>query len=87
MLIDPVCLMTCAPQLLHSFVYDVPKLGWHWFTAVGFMDLIRFACSRDLIIAEVRSLYLLPLPLLLPHVAVHGPNQGQLQGLVLRTLC
>ena len=58
MLIDPVCLMTCAPQLLHSFVYDVPKLGWHWFTAVGFMDLIRFACSRDLIIAEVRTLYL-----------------------------
>ena len=49
--------MTCAPQLLHSFVYKIPTWGRHLLTPVGFMDLIRFACSRDLIIAEVSTLY------------------------------
>ena len=55
MLIDPVCLMTCCPQLLHSFIYKVPAWGWAMLTTpTGFMDLLRFIISRDLMVAEVR---------------------------------
>ena len=54
MLIDPVCLMTCCPQLLHSFIYKVPAWGWAMLTTpTGFMDLLRFIISRDLMVAEV----------------------------------
>lgn len=45
--------MTCSPQLLHSFVYKSLDWGWHLLTPVGLMDLARYVCSRDLIIAEV----------------------------------
>ena len=52
-LIDPVCLMTCYPDLLHNFVYRQPK--WETlFSRIGVMDILRFVCSRDLLIAEVR---------------------------------
>jgi hypothetical protein len=53
MLIDPVCLLTCCPKLLRNFIYEWPKLDLSLLTPAGFMDLIRFACSRDLIVAEV----------------------------------
>ncbi|KAK9804722.1 hypothetical protein WJX72_001924 [[Myrmecia] bisecta] len=50
-LIDPVCLLTCFPQLLYSFVYKVPN--WRQFsTLLGCMDAARFIVARDLIIAE-----------------------------------
>ena len=54
LIIDPVCMLTCCPQLLHSFVYKVPEWGWNLFlTPTGLMDLARYICSRDLMIAEV----------------------------------
>ena len=46
-------MLTCCPQLLHSFVYKVPVWGLDLLTPLGLMDLARFVCSRDLIIAEV----------------------------------
>ncbi len=46
-------MLTCCPQLLHSFVYKVPVWGLNLLTPLGLMDLARFVCSRDLIIAEV----------------------------------
>ena len=46
-------MLTCCPQLLHSFVYKVPVWGPTLLTPLGLMDLARFVCSRDLIIAEV----------------------------------
>ena len=45
--------MTCCPQLLHAFVYKVPIWGVNLLTPLGLMDVARFVCSRDLIIAEV----------------------------------
>lgn len=53
MIIDPVCMLTCCPKLLHSFVYKVPELGVQLLTPLGLMDIARYVCSRDLIIAEV----------------------------------
>ena len=53
-LIDPVCLMTCFPDLLHNFVYRAPRWD-NVFSHIGFMDILRFICSRDLLIAEVCS--------------------------------
>jgi len=54
MLIDPVCLMTCCPHLLHSFIYKVPTWNSKLLTTpTGFMDLLRFIFSRDLMVAEV----------------------------------
>ena len=53
LIIDPVCMLTCCPKLLHSFVYKVPHLGVQLLTPLGLMDIARYVCSRDLIIAEV----------------------------------
>lgn len=53
LIIDPVCMLTCCPKLLHSFVYKVPQLGAQLLTPLGLMDIARYVCSRDLIIAEV----------------------------------
>ena len=53
LIIDPVCMLTCCPKLLHSFVYKVPRLGAQLLTPLGLMDIARYVCSRDLIIAEV----------------------------------
>ena len=44
--------MTCFPDLLHNFVYRQPKWD-NAFTHIGVMDVLRFICSRDLLIAEV----------------------------------
>jgi hypothetical protein len=51
--VDPVCFLTCYPQLLHSFVYKVPKLADLLGSATGALNAARFLFSRDLIIAEV----------------------------------
>lgn len=54
-LMDPVCCLTCYPQLLSSFIYK----GYSWQEAtssfIGFAKAVRFIFSRDLIIAEVRT--------------------------------
>lgn len=50
---DPVCMLVCYPQLLHNFIYRRPSR--ENFTSVsGSLDLIRFFCSRDLTISQVR---------------------------------
>ena len=53
LIIDPVCMLTCCPKLLHSFVYKVPEVSLQLLTPLGLMDIARYVCSRDLIIAEV----------------------------------
>lgn len=53
MLIDPVCFLTCYPQLLYSFVYKVPLLSETLSSINGLLSAARFLFSRDLIIAEV----------------------------------
>lgn len=51
-LLDPVCLMTCAPGLLTNFVYKLPEVTWRNATsAEGMMDAARALASRDLLIA------------------------------------
>ena len=52
---DPVCFLTCYPQLLHSFVYKVPSAAEVLGSAAGFLAAARFLFSRDLVIAEVRA--------------------------------
>ncbi|KAK9815867.1 hypothetical protein WJX72_010991 [[Myrmecia] bisecta] len=50
-LLDPVCMMLCFPQLLHSFIYkpfDFSAL----MRLSGIVDVARWFCSRDLGIAE-----------------------------------
>ncbi|CAL8465236.1 g4771 [Coccomyxa elongata] len=51
-LIDPVCFLTCYPQLLYNFVYRVPKLADVLGSLTGMLGAARFLFSRDLIIAE-----------------------------------
>ncbi len=52
-LVDPVCFLTCYPQLLYSFVYKVPTLGETLGSVTGLLSAARFLFSRDMIIAEV----------------------------------
>ena len=52
-LVDPVCFLTCYPQLLYNFVYKVPKLADAFGSLAGLVAAARFLFSRDLIIAEV----------------------------------
>lgn len=47
-LLDPVCCMTCAPHLLSRFIYK-PVTRFRGLD--GFLDMMRFVCSRDLSIA------------------------------------
>ncbi|KAL6784986.1 hypothetical protein ACKKBG_A01950 [Auxenochlorella protothecoides x Auxenochlorella symbiontica] len=50
-IMDPVCMLVCYPQLLHNFIYRRPSR--ENFTSVsGSLDLIRFFCSRDLTISQ-----------------------------------
>ena len=56
MLIDPVCFLTCYPQLLYNFVYKVPLLSECLGSIAGLLGAARFLFSRDLIISEVRFL-------------------------------
>ena len=55
-LIDPVCFLTCYPQLLYNFVYKVPMLKETLSSVTGLLSAARFLFSRDLIIAEVCSI-------------------------------
>lgn len=55
-LIDPVCFLTCYPQLLYNFVYRVPKLVDVLGSLTGMLGAARFLFSRDLIIAEVGAM-------------------------------
>jgi len=53
LLIDPVCLLTCHPRLLYSFVYHAPGLAA--LCAGGLREVlggVRYLFSRDLTIAE-----------------------------------
>ncbi|KAK9841742.1 hypothetical protein WJX81_000194 [Elliptochloris bilobata] len=46
-LVDPVCMLTIYPQLLHNFVYRT------FHPCDGVIDSLRYAFSRDLVIAAV----------------------------------
>ncbi len=50
-IVDPVCMMTCSPQLLSNFIYRIPDVRQAK-SVLGAMDCLRFLCSRDLIIAQ-----------------------------------
>ena len=50
---DPVCMMTCFPQLLHNFVYKLPSVGECFSSFAGLVNGIRWLVARDMIIAEV----------------------------------
>ena len=50
-LIDPVSMLTIYPQLLHNFVYRT------FHPSNGLIDSLRYAFSRDLVIAAVRWLW------------------------------
>ena len=52
---DPVCCLTCYPQLLFSFLYKTYTLRDACSSLAGFANIARFFISRDLIIAEVRT--------------------------------
>lgn len=53
-LIDPVCCLTCYPQLLYNFVYnDTISIQEALCSVLGLSNVLRFIISRDLIIAEV----------------------------------
>ncbi|CAL5226232.1 g9076 [Coccomyxa viridis] len=49
-LIDAVCLLTCWPGLLYNFIYRMPACS---LDGKGCLDVLRFICARDLMIAEV----------------------------------
>ena len=49
-LIDAVCLLTCWPGLLQNFIYALPTCELN---GKGCLDMIRYICSRDMMIAEV----------------------------------
>ncbi len=51
MLIDPVAMLTCHPQLLATFVYKHPDVGALG-SLLGVVDSARFLFSRDLTIAD-----------------------------------
>ena len=50
-LIDPVAMLTCHPQLLATFVYKHPDVGALG-SLLGVVDSARFLFSRDLTIAD-----------------------------------
>lgn len=49
--LDPVCMLTCYPQLLYNFIYKEPSAA-NLSSLGGAIDMIRFVCSRDLTIAQ-----------------------------------
>ena len=51
-LIDAVCLLTCWPGLLYNFIYREPSCS---LDGKGCLDVLRFICARDLMIAEVSN--------------------------------
>ena len=50
-LLDPVCLLTCYPQLLYNFIYRTLSLNMLYSPGALF-DGARFLCSRDLTISQ-----------------------------------
>ena len=52
-LMDPVCMMTCFPQLLRNFVYQMPSLADSLSSIRGMANSIRCLIARDMAIAEV----------------------------------
>jgi len=54
-LVDPVCFLTCYPQLLYNFIYKVPNLADALGSLPSLVAAARFLFSRDLIIAEVSA--------------------------------
>lgn len=52
---DPVCCMTCYPQLLSSFIYKGYTFQEAMGSLLGLAHAVRFIFSRDLIIAEASS--------------------------------
>lgn len=54
-LVDPVCFLTCYPQLLYNFIYKVPSLADALGSLPSLVAAARFLFSRDLIIAEVST--------------------------------
>ena len=52
-LIDAVCLLTCWPGLLQNFIYALPSCQLN---GKGCLDVLRYICSRDLMVAEVCSI-------------------------------
>lgn len=50
-LLDPVCLLTCYPQLLYNFIYRTISLS-ALTSPLALLDAVRFFCSRDLTIAH-----------------------------------
>ena len=52
LIVDPVCMMTCYPQLLANFVYKSPPLaGRPLLEKITFGA--RFFAARDLVISQV----------------------------------
>ena len=50
-LLDPVCLLTCYPQLLYNFIYR--SISFSTFSSpAALLDMVRFFCSRDLTISQ-----------------------------------
>ncbi|CAL5226087.1 g8902 [Coccomyxa viridis] len=48
-LIDAVCLLTCWPGLLQNFIHALPSCQLN---GKGCLDVLRYICSRDLMVAE-----------------------------------
>ena len=53
-LLDPVCMLTCYPQLLANFVYKLPTVRQSFSSALGMANAVRWILARELVIAEVR---------------------------------
>jgi pimeloyl-ACP methyl ester carboxylesterase len=51
-LLDPVCMMTCYPQLLYNFIYRKFVLSDLLSSFLAAVDGVRFLCSRDLTISQ-----------------------------------
>ena len=50
-LLDPVCMLTCYPQLLFNFIYREISMASITSVAAA-VDAVRFICSRDLTISQ-----------------------------------
>ncbi|KAG7668636.1 hypothetical protein Ndes2526B_g03740 [Nannochloris sp. 'desiccata'] len=51
-LLDPVCMLTCYPQLLYNFIYRKFVFSDLLSSFLAAVDGIRFLCSRDLTISQ-----------------------------------
>jgi pimeloyl-ACP methyl ester carboxylesterase len=51
-LLDPVCMLTCYPQLLFNFIYREIVVKDLLSSILAIVDGVRFLCSRDLTISQ-----------------------------------